>query len=67
MSDSKQLGYAIMIFIGIMGIGLLILARGHLTSIFLGIIMVVIGFSPLIFSFIQSWKEIDENEANQER
>ena len=62
ISDSKQFGYAILIFVGIIGIGLLILARGHITSIVLGVVLILIGFSPLIFSFIQSWTKVSEND-----
>lgn len=62
ISDSKQFGYAILTFMGVMGIGLIILARGDMSSIVSGIILLLIGLSPLFYLFYQSWKEINKNE-----
>jgi len=61
MSDSKQFGYGILVLCGIFGIGLLILSRGDGFSIILGVILVLIGLSPLFHSFYQSWNESKES------
>lgn len=50
--DLVQFGYAILIFFVLMGIGLIIL-----DSVGFGMILILIGFSPLIFKIIKGMRE----------
>ena len=50
--DLVQLGYAILVFFVLMGIGLIIL-----DSVGFGMVLILIGFSPLIFKIIKGMKE----------
>ncbi len=50
--DLIQLGYAILVFFVLMGIGLIILG-----SLGFGLVLLLIGFSPIIFKIIEGMRE----------
>ena len=54
--DSKQFGYAVLIFLFFIGIGVIILAGGDFFSLFMGVVLVLISLSPLFYWFYQAWK-----------
>ncbi len=62
MRDLKQLGYAILFFIGVIGIGQILLSGGNIWIIVAGIAMILISLSPLLYFIIEAWQEDSTSE-----
>ena len=64
MRDSSQLGYAFLFFLFFIGIGVIILSYGDIGIMFIGLVLILIGLSPLFYFIYTSWNETNEKESD---